>query len=143
MVNCHDPNCFKTFTKVLQNKRHNTRNHCTKNFYHSQNIVLSRHSDTAAANNEDSFFSTALTNSEPPENVDLNESSLNLHHDFKKQFASYMLNIKERHLLPDTIQQSLTSEVEMLVKHTENSYRILLERGLHEIGANAKKLKLW
>lgn len=136
-VKCHDVKCHKSFTTVAQYRRHKCRNHGTKNFCFPQTTERTHNTSFAVAD-EEPGCSGDISNADPPENVELNKSPPTFHHEFKKRYASYMLSIKERHLLPDSVQKSLSSDLEFLVRFMTDTYRQKVEKGLVEIGVNAK-----
>lgn len=56
--------------------------------------------------------------------------------EFRKHFACYILSIKETHMLPDRLQESLTSELLFFVKYTSSCYKSLVKKGLLEVNVN-------
>ena len=58
---------------------------------------------------------------------------------FKKHFASFILNIKEKHLLADRVQETLISEMMNLVSCTEEFYKAKIRKGLDEVGVTPEE----
>ena len=138
-VLCHIENCQKTFKTVASYKQHNYRNHGTKNF-----LNLTDSADVglldALKSGEHSGTSHLADN---VDFVELSESDgdNSIVHNFTMHTASFILNLKESHMLPDALIESVQSELDFLVKFTEKHYRSSIQKGLVELGANATDSK--
>lgn len=131
-ITCHHPDCKKTFKKVSSLRRHDVRNHASKIFVNSQNdetslpetksdLILS---DVPSYNEELGLLGATGSDSQTEEWM-LEE--------FKKHLASHLLSVKEKHLLPDTVQENITSELFFFIKYTSDCYKTLVKKGLSEI----------
>ena len=132
VIFCHIPECNKNFKTVASYKKHNSRNHGTKMFF---NVDSAQNSITLDANplGAEGIEETEL-HAENVSNEHEHEGQTSYMTHFKKHFASFILNIKEKHLLPDTVQETLISEIINLVSCTEDFFRAKIRTGLNEIG---------
>lgn len=138
-VPCHIQECQKTFKTVTSYKQHNYRNHGTKRFFGISDSLEEEPIEIANSGNYSSTSCVAADVGEVVNYVEGNESKKedNTVHSFRKHSASFILNLKENHMLPDTLIECLTSEINFLVKLTEEHYRSSLRKGLIELGASA------
>lgn len=135
-VKCHVSACNKTFSKVSNYRKHNTRNHGSKLFFSdTQNPQVTVPSRPELTREEPGCSNMILDLSNDPQvSMEKEVNDETFKEDFKKHFTKFVLNIKEKHLLPDTVQTSLTSELKFFVNYTADTYKTLLRKGLLEAG---------
>lgn len=137
IVPCHIQSCKKTFKTVERYKQHNYRNHGTKKFVNltdtpegepleTVNVIKHPGSTSGAADVVKDYVEQSASNGKN-----------NVVSNYKKHAASFILNLKENHMLPDCLIECLTSELDFFVQFTEEHYRSSIQKGLVELGANA------
>lgn len=132
IIACHIPDCKRSFKTVLSYQKHNLRNHGT---FYVFNLNDGFSQEPSQETNEKNIESTECDEGEEMVVYSNNvENSYDVEA-FKKHFALILLNIREKHLLPDTVQESLTSEINFLINHCEEYYRSSIEKGLTELCA--------
>lgn len=123
---------MRSFKTVLSYKKHNLRNHGTFYFF---NINDGFSQGPSQETNEQNIKSSE-DESEEMEVCSNKVENSNDVETFKKHFASFLVNIKEKHLLPDTVQESFISEINFLVNYYEEYYRSSIEKELAELCAS-------
>ena len=113
MITCHIPECHKTFDTVASYKQHNYRNHGTKEFFSYVPEITEEQSAPSCSGistvpNDYQDMALEKVNGDPDDKYSVAN--------FRKHFALFILNIKEKHLLPDSLTDSLTSELDFFCK---------------------------
>jgi len=126
-INCLDPDCNKTFTRVTPYKRHNERNHAIKEFFDFPSISSPKLAQSSIINNAEKPQCEHTEETDSPGN-NCGKSQESVKEDFKKHFAYYLLSIKERHMLPDNLQRSLISELEFLLNFSGNTFKQMIDQ---------------
>lgn len=138
IITCHIPECHKTFKTVASYKQHNYRNHGTKDFFsYVSEISEDQPAPSCTGISTVTNGIQDMASGEVHEDTDDKYSIAN----FRKHFALFILNVKEKHLLPDSLTDSLTSELDFFVKFTEESYKYSINKGLLELGASLSDSK--
>lgn len=144
----HVLECKRRFKTAASYKKHNARNHGTNVFFSTElaqssaailNSQLTHtereinenieYAEEGAEENCDSYEMNTSKQYEPKDQTYYTNN-------FKKHFASFILNIKEKHILPDVVQETLISELMHLVTYTEEFYKCSIRKGLVELGAS-------
>lgn len=138
-VNCLDPDCSQTFTRVTPYKRDNQRNHAIKQFFDFPSITSSPRLAHSNITNTTEKPQCELTEEAESAGSNCGESQENMAEDFKKHFAHYLLSVKERHMLPDNLQRALISELEFLLNVSGNTFKQMIDKCfLEENGYNPR-----
>jgi len=138
VIFCHIPECTKKFKNVASYKKHNSRNHGTKVFFNVDSAQNSISLDAQPVVAEGIEESSELHEENVSKQHEHEEQTCYMNH-FKKHFASFILNIKEKHLLADRVQETLISEMMNLVSCTEEFYKAKIRKGLDEVGVTPEE----
>ena len=122
-VKCHVPGCNSYFDKVYNFKKHDQRYHKTLYFIDPVgNQLINRpnheHANDGSDNDNDANNQMEFNHDEEIEDPLEQQSVEQIVEEFKAHFASFILNIKEKHLLPDILQNTLIAEGNFLVEYT-------------------------
>lgn len=125
-IYCLDPDCRKTFTRVSPYKLHNRRNHAAKDFFDFPSNYDVECSQPETNDADEPECQLSEVNNLTSSNCDEGQKSVK--EEFTMHFAKYLLSLKERHMLPDNVQKSLISELEVFLNFADNRYKKILDQ---------------
>lgn len=136
-LTCGFENCQNSFKRVSGYKRHYYRIHKTKL---NETNFLSDESD----NEIESDHASESDICEDDEDLDLLENahvtSEEVQSDVLTHLANFVLKIKEKHLLPVTVQESLIDETKFLVNFVTEKLQVLVKQALSQFDLEDEQL---
>ena len=130
-VKCHA--CPQVLHTAEGYRSHNYRHHKTKHFEPQQNTAQDINQDYDLHHihqQEEQINEASDLSDDDYHDVDLTVAQVQSQ--FKFHLASFMLHIKEKHLLPTSVQKTILQEAKFLVNYTSKSYQKLLKQTVAE-----------